>query len=127
MLCRILADLLVAIHAGFVLFVLLGGLLVAWRRWVAWLHIPAAIWGALIEFNSWICPLTPLEQRLRQCAGLGGYSGGFIERYLLPLLYPGGLTPGLQRLLGIVVVAVNAMVYGAVIWRLRRPGRAGPA
>lgn len=126
MYCGILADLLVALHLGFVLFVVLGGLLVHRHGWVAWLHIPAAAWGALIEFNRWICPLTPLEQRLRRCAGQGGYSGGFIEQYLLPLLYPGGLTPGLQRLLGITVVAVNAVAYGTVLWR-RRAGRAGPA
>jgi len=119
MLCRVLADLLVAIHFGFVLFVLFGGVLSAWRAWIACFHIPAAVWGALIEFTGWICPLTPWEQRLRACAGQTGYGGGFIEHYLLPVLYPGALTPGIQRLLGLVVVVVNLLAYGTVLRRRR--------
>jgi hypothetical protein len=123
MLCRVLADLLVVIHFAFVLFVLLGGMLVWRHRWVAWLHIPAAVWGALIEFNSWVCPLTPWEQRLRACAGQTGYGGGFIDHYLLPVLYPGALTPGIQDQLGLAVIAVNVLAYGAVL-RHRRAARA---
>jgi hypothetical protein len=122
MLCRVLADLLVAIHAAFVLFVLLGGFLVRRRPWVAWVHLPAAGWGALLEFNRWICPLTPWEQSLRRCAGQRGYEGGFIEHYLLPVLYPGGMTPGIQRLLGIVVIIVNIATYAAVLRRRRGTG-----
>ena len=114
-----LADLVVIAHGLFILFVVAGGLL-AWR-WprIAWLHLPAAAWGVLIEWSGWICPLTPLENTLRQAAGQGGYSGGFVERYLLPLIYPTGLTPALQLWLGLAVVLVNAAVY-ALWWRRRR-------
>ena len=114
------ADILVVLHLAFVLFVLLGGLLVyRWPRW-AWLHVPAFAWGAVIEFNGWICPLTPLEQRFRAAAGEGGYSGGFVEHYLLPMLYPEGLTREIQLGLGLLVLGVNAVVYGAWLWRMRR-------
>jgi hypothetical protein len=114
------ADILVVLHLAFVLFALLGGLLVyRWPRW-AWLHVPAFAWGAVIEFNGWICPLTPLEQRFRAAAGEGGYSGGFVEHYLLPMLYPEGLTREIQLGLGLLVLGVNAVVYGAWLWRMRR-------
>ena len=109
------ADAVLLLHFGFILFVLLGGLLVwKWRRLV-WLHLPAVLWGALIEFGGGICPLTPLENRLREAAGEGGYSGSFIERYLLPLIYPSELTRELQVLLGLLVLAVNLGVYG-LLW-----------
>jgi hypothetical protein len=113
------ADLVVGAHFAFVLFVLFGGLLVLrWPR-VAYLHLPAAAWGALIEFGGWVCPLTPLEQSLRRSAGGEGYSGGFIEHYILPLLYPSGLTRNAQILLGFFVIAVNAAIY-AVAFRSSR-------
>jgi hypothetical protein len=98
-----------------VLFVVLGGLLV--YRWpgVAWLHVPAVAWGALIEFTGWICPLTPWEQTLRRLGGEAGYAGGFIQQYLLPVLYPDALTSGVQLALGIMVLAVNVAVYGRLI------------
>jgi Protein of Unknown function (DUF2784) len=111
---RILADLVVGLHLLFVVFVVAGGLLVLrWCR-LAWVHLPAAVWGALIEFAGWVCPLTPLEQDLRAAAGEVGYRGGFIEHYLLPLLYPSGLTRGIQIGLGIAVVLLNLMIYGYV-------------
>jgi len=114
-----LADLVVIVHGLFILFVVAGGLLVLrWPR-VAWLHLPAAAWGVLIEWSGWICPLTPLENTLRQAAGQAGYSGGFVERYLLPLIYPAGLTPAVQLWLGAVVLALNVAVY-ALWWRRRR-------
>jgi hypothetical protein len=113
------ADALVVLHLVFILFVVLGGLLVfRWPRW-AWVHVPAFAWGAIIEFNNWICPLTPLEQRLRVAAGEGAYGGGFVEHYLLPLIYPEGLTQGIQLGLGLFVLAVNAVVYGIWWWRQR--------
>lgn len=110
------ADALVVLHLAFVAFVVLGGLLVL--RWpsLAWVHVPAAIWGAWIEFAGWICPLTPLENRLREEAGQQGYATSFVEHYLLPVLYPASLTREMQWLLGGVVIAVNAVVY-VVIWR----------
>ena len=112
---HLLADLVVAVHFGFVLFVILGGLVVL--RWpsLALLHLPAAIWGALIEFAGWICPLTPLEQSLRLKAGEQGYSGSFVEHYLLPLLYPSALTRTVQIVLGCVVFIINLGVYGYLL------------
>ena len=120
MVYRILADLVVGVHALFVAFVVLGGLLaLRWPR-VAVLHVPAAIWGALIEFQGWVCPLTPLEKSLRAAAGDSGYRGGFIEHYLLPVLYPPGLTRGVQLVLGSLVIAVNLAVYSFLLYRRRR-------
>jgi Protein of Unknown function (DUF2784) len=114
---RILADLVVGVHALFVAFVILGGLLALRWPWAAAAHLPAAVWGALIEFRGWICPLTPLEKSLRAAAGEAGYRGGFIEHYLLPALYPAGLTRGVQLVLGSMVIAVNLAIYGFVVWR----------
>jgi hypothetical protein len=114
---RLLADLVVSVHFLFVLFVLLGGLLVLRWPWVAGLHLPAALWGVLIEFTGWICPLTPLEQSLRQRAGGQGYSGSFIEHYLLPVLYPSALTRDIQLVLGSVALAVNLGIYAYVLRR----------
>jgi len=108
---RLLATLVVMLHFGFVVFVILGGLLVFRWRIVAWVHLPAAIWGALIEFADWICPLTPIENWLRRRAGLAGYEGGFIENYLLRTLYPDGLTRETQWTIGIIVIVVNVAVY----------------
>jgi len=117
---RFLADLLVALHLAFALFVVLGGVLVLWRRRLAFLHLPVAIWGVFIELSGWVCPLTPLEVRLRILGGQAGYRGGFVEHYLLPVLYPSGLTREQQVGLGIVVGVLNLGVYGLVIWRMRR-------
>jgi len=114
------ADAVLLVHFGFILFVLLGGLLVwKWPR-IAWLHLPAVLWGALIEFSAGICPLTPLENRLRQAAGEGGYSGGFVERYLLPVIYPADLTRDVQLLLGLLVLVLNLAIYAAVFWVSRK-------
>jgi len=119
---RFLADLVVGVHSLFVLFVVLGGLLV--MRWpkAAYLHIPAAIWGAAIELAGWICPLTPLENWLRRQAGGPGYSGDFIEHYILPILYPSALTRDIQLLLGFLVIALNLVIY-AYVFRRARPGK----
>ncbi|HEY7502785.1 MAG TPA: DUF2784 domain-containing protein [Gemmatimonadales bacterium] len=117
---HILADLVVGVHTLFVAFVVVGGLLALRWPWVAVLHLPAAAWGALIEFQGWICPLTPLENSLRASAGQAGYRGGFIEHYLLPVLYPAGLTRGVQLALGSGVIVVNLVVYGFLMARWRR-------
>jgi hypothetical protein len=106
-----LADLVVALHFGFVLFVVLGGLLVLRWRWVGLVHLPAAVWGAWIEFSGRICPLTPLENEYRRLGGEAGYTGGFIEHYILPVLYPHALTRNIQVALGVVVVALNLGLY----------------
>jgi len=117
---RALADLVLVVHLTFVLFVVLGGLLVLrWPR-AAWLHVPAAIWGVLIEYTGWICPLTPLENSFRTRGGEMGYSGGFIEHYIQPLLYPAGLTRSTQLVLGSLVLVLNLTAYGIVVSRMRR-------
>lgn len=117
MLYRSAADAVVVVHTLFVVFVVAGGLLVLrWPR-LAWGHLPAAVWGALIEFTGMICPLTPLEKWLRVRAGGAAYDGGFIEHYLLPVLYPPGLTRGTQLMLGLVVVVINLGVYGYLLRR----------
>ena len=115
---RALADAVVIVHCLFVAFVVFGGFL-AWR-WlrVAWVHLPAAAWGVAIEFGGWICPLTPLENALRARAGLAGYSGGFVEHQVIAWLYPVGLTPPTQVMLGALALLVNLAAYSLL---LRRP------
>lgn len=115
----LLADLVVAIHFAFIVFAVAGGLLVLRWPWLAWAHVPAALWGAAVVACGWVCPLTPLENRLRVAAGEAGYAGGFIERYLLPLIYPPGLTRELQMLLGLALLLLNAAIY-LWLWRRRR-------
>jgi len=116
----VVADLLVLAHLGFILFVVLGGFLaVRWPR-LMWVHLPAACWAVLIELSGrLICPLTPLELALRRAAGVAGYEGGFVEHYILPLVYPPGLTRGIQILLGVLVLAINAIAY-AIAWQFRK-------
>lgn len=123
MLYRVLADLVVLLHLLFVAFVVAGGLLALRWRWLPWLHLPTLAWGATVEFTGWICPLTPLESMLRAADGEAGYAGGFIEHYLLPLLYPGALTRDTQWLLGGSLLAFNALAYLALWLRARRRAR----
>jgi hypothetical protein len=120
MLFRFLADVTVALHLAFVAFVALGAFLVLWRRRILYLHVPAAVWGVVIELGGWVCPLTPLEGYLRRLGGEAGYEGGFVEHYLLPVLYPSGLTRQHQIWLGVLVGLVNLAVYGLVIWTSAR-------
>jgi hypothetical protein len=119
MLERIAADAVLVVHLAFVAFVVAGGALVL--RWpkLAWIHVPAFVWGALVEVNGWICPLTPLEVSLRRAAGEGGYSGDFIARYIVALLYPDGLTREMQMVFGGLVVLINAAFYIAAARRAR--------
>jgi Protein of Unknown function (DUF2784) len=114
-----LADLLVVLHLLFVAFVGLGGLLVLRWAWVAWLHLPAALWGMGIELTGRICPLTPLEQELRRRAGESAYQGDFVSHYLLPVLYPRGLTRGSQLVLAALVLGINLAIYSVVLRRRR--------
>ena len=114
---RALADLIFLLHFGFIVFVLLGGFLTIRWPWLRWVHLPAMVWGAAIEFGGWVCPLTPLENWLRKAGGEAGYSSGFIEHYALPLIYPAGLTPQIQVFLGLGVLVVNLGVYAFVFWR----------
>jgi hypothetical protein len=119
MLYRFLADWVVLCHLVFVLFAATGGLLAL--RWpvVVWIHVPAAVWGALIEFGGWVCPLTPLENWLRLRGNATAYSGGFIDHYIMPILYPSGLTRQIQIILGLAILVVNASIYGYMIVRQR--------
>lgn len=116
----LLAHAVVVLHLAFVAFVVLGGLLVIRRPNWAWIHLPAALWGACVEFAGWICPLTPLENRFRTLAGLAEYQGDFVGRHVLPILYPEGLTRSVQVVLGACVIGVNLIVYGLALWRHRR-------
>src|SRR5688572_26834244 len=123
MLFRLLADATVVLHLLFVAFVVCGGLLVLrWRR-VGWVHVPAAAWGAWIEFAGWICPLTPLENWLRAQGGAATYTTSFVERYLLPVLYPASLSRDVQWTLGLLVILLNGIVYAVVVLSRRTPVR----
>ncbi len=123
MLFRVLADGVLVVHLAFVLFVALGGFLVLrWPR-IAWLHVPAALWGVYIEFTGRICPLTPLENSLRVRGGEAGYSGGFIDHYITALIYPDGLTRTTQIAIGSGVLIMNVVLYALVIRRQRKGGR----
>ena len=133
MLYRLLADLVVVLHSGFILFALFGGLAAIRRPRVVWLHLPALAWAVTVEAAGWICPLTPLERHLRLAAGETAYAGGFVEHYLVPILYPGSLTRADQVLLALALLLFNGVVYGAGRRRGRRtdgqrpPAEAGPA
>lgn len=119
MLSRLAADAVLLLHLGFILFVVLGGLLaVSWRR-APVAHLPAAGWGLFVELSGRGCPLTGLENHLRLAAGQAGYAESFVEHYLLGVIYPEGLTRESQFLLAGAVLLVNAAVYGW-LWRRRR-------
>ena len=120
MLLGILADIVVLIHLFFVIFAVLGAVLIIWRRWILWLHLPTVFWAIWIELTGGVCPLTPLENWLRRQTGQGVYQGDFVEHYLLPLLYPVGLTRNTQILLGLLVFFVNAALYGYIFFQHRR-------
>ena len=120
MLFRLAADLTLVLHLGFILFVVIGAALVI--RWpgLAWLHLPAAIWGAWIEISGGICPLTTLENHFRHRAGEQGYAASFVEHYLVPIIYPGGLTRTVQLVLAAFVIFVNVALYSYVLRRARK-------
>ena len=120
---RLLADLVVVAHLVFIIYALFGGLLGLWKKWNLFVHLPAVAWIAIIEFQGWICPLTPLENSLRSAGGSSGYEAGFVEHYLIPVIYPPELTRTLQVMLGGMAIAVNLAVYIFVMHRWRQ--RAG--
>ena len=119
MVFKLLGDAVAIFHLLFVAFAVMGGLLALRWRWLPWLHLPALAWGATVEFTGWICPLTPLENSLRVAGGAAGYSGGFVDHYLLPLLYPASLDRDTQLVLGLGLLAINAVAY-FFVWRRRR-------
>lgn len=115
-----MADVIVFLHFAFVVFVVFGGLIaLSWPR-IIWIHLPAVVWGVLVEFTGWICPLTPLENRFREAAGATAYEGDFIARYILPMLYPNGLTRNDQLVLGAAALGINVAIYSVVFARRRR-------
>ena len=116
----ILADIVVWLHLVFVLFAVLGAILVVWRSRLIWLHLPAVFWAVWIELSGGTCPLTPLEIWLRKQAGQGGYRGDFVEQYLMPLLYPVDLTRNIQIMFGILVLFINLALYGSIVYQIRR-------
>ncbi len=105
------ADLLIIVHLGFIGFVMLGGFMLLKWRWLIFVHLPAVLWGVLLEFQGWICPLTPLEQALRRMSGQQGYTGGFIQHYILPVIYPPALNEDIQLILGILLILINVIIY----------------
>lgn len=111
MIYRLLADGVLLLHLTFILFVVLGGFLTWHHPRLTWLHLPCAVWGAFVEFSGWDCPLTPLENHLRQMGGTADYPGGFFEHYLSSLIYPAELTRELQFALGLGVVGINIAAY----------------
>ncbi|NIR48672.1 DUF2784 domain-containing protein [candidate division KSB1 bacterium] len=117
---QFLADVVVVLHFAFVVFAILGGLLVLKWRKAVFLHVPAVVWAALVEFAGWMCPLTPLENWLRMQGGGSAYRGDFVQRYILPVLYPSGLTREIQVVLGLLVIAVNVLVYWYVFVAKRK-------
>ena len=119
MLDRALADAVALTHLAFILFALLGGLLTMRWRWMPWAHLPAAGWATAVELFGWFCPLTPIENHLRRASGSTGYSGGFIEHYLMPVIYPAELTREVQVLLACALVVVNLAIYLEVSRRSR--------
>lgn len=115
---QIAADLVLVVHLAFILFILFGGFLALRWKIVPWLHLPTVVYGAAIEFVGWVCPLTPLENKLRVLADQQGYESGFVEHYLLPIVYPSGLTDSVQLVLGTVVIILNVVIY-AIVWKRR--------
>jgi Protein of Unknown function (DUF2784) len=117
---RILANLVLGLHFAFVLFSVLGGFLVLWKRWIAWLHVPSVLWSSFVNLFSHVCPLTPVENWFRRLAGQAGYEGGFIEHYIGSMVYPGGMPRRMELMAGYSVLIGNAFVYALVILLRRR-------
>ena len=113
----IFADIVLLVHLAFVIFAVLGAILILWRRWIVCLHIPAFLWAIWIEVSGGICPLTPLENWLRIKGGRGAYEGDFVAAYLMPILYPAGLTHKIQIILAMMVIGINVAIYGFVAYK----------
>ena len=122
MTARILADLVLGFHFAFIVFAVLGGVVVLWKPRIAWLHVPSVVWSAFVNLFSQVCPLTPLENRFRHLAGQAGYEGGFIEHYITPLVYPGVMPERWGLIAGCLVLAWNALLYALIVVSLRRRG-----
>ena len=121
------ADLVLLVHLGFIVFVMLGGLLALRYHWMVYLHIPAALWGAFVEISGRICPLTIWENDLRRSAGDFGYTESFVEHYVVPVVYPAGLTRPVQYAIAGLVIATNVVIYGWLIYRAKRSKMVKPS
>jgi len=119
---RIAADGVVVIHLVFILFVILGGLMLFRWPWMIWIHVPTAVWGGLVELFGAPCPLTPLENHLRQVGHTEAYSGGFIDHYVMPIVYPPGLTRQTQVVLGVLILVINFAIYFKLLIRKTKAG-----
>ena len=119
---RLLGNLILGFHSIFVVFSVLGGFLVLWKRWTAWLHVPSVLWSSFVNLFSHVCPLTPLENKFRHLAGQAGYEGGFIQHYIAPLVYPGGMPRRMELIAGYSVLIWNGFVYALVVALRRRGG-----
>lgn len=120
MFLSLLADAMLLLHLVFIVFVILGALLVFQRQWIAWIHLPMVLWASIVNLMHWYCPLTPLENYFRIAAGQAGYEGGFIAHYLLPIVYPQGMSYDFGVVVGVGVFIWNAVIYSLVIYRVRR-------
>lgn len=120
---KFLADFIIVLHLTFILFVLFGALFVLQKPKLAWVHIPAAVWGMLISLVGWICPLTPLENYFRRIAGAQGYAGSFIDHYIMPIIYPSGLTRELAIGMGVFVLLWNGLFYSILVYKIKRKRR----
>ncbi|MEO6972401.1 MAG: DUF2784 domain-containing protein [Rhodoferax sp.] len=118
---RLAADGTLLFHLAFILFAVFGGALAALRRWAPLVHLPAVAWAVFVELTGRICPLTYLENYLRIRAGQSGYAQGFVEHYLVGVIYPSGLTRDIQFMLAVGVVVINLAIYGWIArwWRTR--------
>ena len=119
MIYRVAADFVLLTHFAFILLVVAGGLVVVRYAWFVWIHLPAACWGAFVELTGRICPLTTLENHLRIHAGQEGYANSFVEQYILPVIYPAGLTRNIQFVLAGLVIAVNVIIYVTIFLRIK--------
>ncbi len=117
-----LANFVLVVHFVFIIFVVAGGFLALRWRWAPLLHLPAVVWGVSVELSGGVCPLTPVENALRRAAGVSEYAGGFLEQYLVPVIYPSNLSRSLQVVLAALAVLSNTLVYAFVFWRRRQAG-----
>jgi hypothetical protein len=120
---KLLADIVLLSHLAFILFVMFGALMVLYRRWVAWLHIPMVLWSSVVNITPWLCPLTPLENYFHRQAGEAGYEGGFIAHYIAPLIYPEGMSYDMGMMVGVFVFIWNVLIYSLVMYRIRHATR----
>jgi hypothetical protein len=120
MLPRLLADFILLFHFAFIVFAIFGGILVLYKRWILWIHVPVILWASVVNLADWVCPLTPLENMFYSMAGQAGYERGFIEHYITPIVYPNSMPRELELVAGVSILVWNIIVYAFVAFRVRR-------